>query len=125
MSEQNSVRGRTLLAGKIVSDFGQSSIDCVVRRLSAHGATVTTESPLGIPKRFHLLIPNEGPPRPARLVWQSGNEIGLEFEASETASEGLAASSEPSERRGDSLLRGQMLALRSAMDEIETGVLLL
>ena len=51
MSESTSqVSGRTLLAGKIVSDFGQSSIDCVVRRLSDRGATVTTESPLGIPR---------------------------------------------------------------------------
>lgn len=75
MSEQNfTVRGRTLLAGKIVSDFGQSSIDCVVRRMSEHGATLTAESPRGIPKRFHLLILNEGPPRPAKLVWQSGRD---------------------------------------------------
>ena len=126
MSESiSAVHGRTLLAGKIVSDFGQSSIDCVVRRLSDHGATVTTESPLGIPKRFQLLIPNEGAPRPARLIWQSGNEIGLEFETSETAGEGAARTAEPAERRGDALMRGAMLALRSAMDEIETGVLLL
>jgi diguanylate cyclase (GGDEF)-like protein len=126
MSEQNlSVRGRTLLAGKIVSDFGQSSIDCVVRRISDHGATLTVESPLGIPKHFHLLIPNEGPPRSAKLVWQSGNEVGLEFEASEAAKEPVPSAADAAERRGDTLMRGQMLALRSAMDEIETGVVLL
>ena len=125
MSEQNfTARGRTFLAGKIVSDFGQSSIDCVVRRISDHGATLKAESHLGVPKRFHLLIPDEGPPRPAWLVWQSGNEIGIEFEASEAAKETLPAS-EPSERRADSLMSGQMLALRAAMDEIETGVVLL
>lgn len=125
MSEQNfSVRGRTLLAGKIISDFGQSSVDCMVRRLSDHGATVTVESPLGLPKQFHLLIPNEGAPRAAKLVWQSGNEAGLEFETSE-AKEPAAPAADVTERRGDMLMRGQMLALRSALDEIETGVLLL
>lgn len=125
MSDQNfTVRGRTLLAGKIVSDFGQSSIDCVVRRMSDRGATLQTDSHLSIPKAFHLLISGEGPPRAARLIWQSGNEIGIEFAASETAKEEIAAM-EPAERRTDSLLRGQMLALRSAMDEIETGVVLL
>jgi diguanylate cyclase (GGDEF)-like protein len=124
MSDQFTVRGRTLLAGKIISDFGQSSIDCVVRRMSEHGATLKAESHLGIPKSFHLLIPGEGPPRAARLVWQSGNEIGIEFETAEAAKD-EAAETEPSERRTDSLLRGQMLALRSAMDEIETGVVLL
>src|SRR6201996_8298901 len=122
MSDQNfTVRGRTLLAGKIVSDFGQSSIDCVVRRMSDHGATLEAESHLGIPKSFHLLISGEGPPRAARLVWQSGNELGIDFETAEAAKDETAATTEPSERRADSLMRGQMLALRAAMDEIETG----
>ncbi|MBV9456337.1 MAG: diguanylate cyclase [Bradyrhizobium sp.] len=124
MSDQFTVRGRTLLAGKIVSDFGQSSIDCVIRRMSDHGATLQAESHLGIPTSFHLLIAGEGPPRAAKLIWQSGHEIGVEFEAAQAAKD-EAATGEPSDRRTDTLLRGQMLTLRSAMDEIETGVVLL
>ena len=85
MSEHAS--GRTLLAAKIISNYGQSSIDCVVRRMSDHGATVSVESPVGIPRQFQLLIPHEGPPRACKLVWQSGKELGLEFEASEAAVE--------------------------------------
>jgi diguanylate cyclase (GGDEF)-like protein len=123
MSDQTALESRTLLAGKIISDFGQSSIDCVVRRLSDRGATLKAESHLGIPQRFHLLIPNEGPPRPAKLVWQSGNEIGIEFETSDIQQAPPAA--DPTERKAESLVRGQMLALRSALDEIETGVVLL
>src|ERR1700759_847282 len=100
MSEHHSVvRGRTLLAGKIVSDFGQSSIDCVIRRISDHGATLKAESHLGIPKFFHLLIPGEGPPREARLVWQSGNEIGIEFEQAQAARDEAAPVADSSERR--------------------------
>src|SRR5690349_1859344 len=120
MSDRTALESRTLLAGKIVSDFGQSSIDCVVRRLSERGATLKAESHLGIPQRFHLLIPNEGPARPAKLVWQSGNEIGVEFETSGE----VQKPADPAERKADSLMRGEMLALRSAMDEIDTGVLL-
>src|SRR5579871_689289 len=118
MSDHTALEGRTLLAGKIVSDFGQSSIDCVVRRLSDRGATLKAESHLGIPQRFHLLIANEGSLRPAKLVWQSGNEVGVEFETS--GEEPKAAPPEPAERKPDSLVRGEMLALRSAMDEIDT-----
>src|ERR1700722_4883616 len=33
-------RGRTCLAGKIISNFGQSSIDCIIRRISDDGATI-------------------------------------------------------------------------------------
>src|SRR5579864_8059007 len=104
--------GRTLLAGKVISNFGQSSIDCVVRRISDHGATINVESPLGIPPQFHLLIPDEGAPRPCKLVWQSGKEVGLEFESAEVTGDEPAAAPE---RRGDSILRSQTLALRSAL----------
>jgi PAS domain-containing protein len=125
MAEQKfSLNGRTLLAGKIISNFGQSSIDCVVRRMSDRGATASTESPLGISSHFHLQIPGEGPPRPCKLVWQSGKEFGLEFESTDTKDDAPAAR-EPSERRAGSIASGQMLALRAALDEIETGVVLL
>jgi hypothetical protein len=50
MSDQTALEGRTLLAGKIVSDVGQSSIDCVVRRLSDRGATAVTWSQSDAPK---------------------------------------------------------------------------
>jgi len=123
MSEQKfSLRGRTLLAGKIISNFGQSTIDCVVRRISDHGATIMTESALGISKHFHLLIPGEGAPRPCKLVWQSGKELGLDFESVDAPRDDVP---EQSERRAESIVSGQMLALRSALDEIETGVVLL
>jgi diguanylate cyclase (GGDEF)-like protein len=123
MSDQKS--GRTLLAAKIISNYGQSIIDCVVRRISDHGATVTTESPLGIPRQFQLLIPGEGELRPCKLVWQSGKELGLEFEQAEVTEARSSATPANSERSADSLMRGMMLALRSALDEIQTGVLLL
>jgi diguanylate cyclase (GGDEF)-like protein len=117
--------GRTLLAGKIISNYGQSSIDCVVRRLSERGATLTTDSPLGIPKQFHLLIPGEGPPRPCKLVWQSGEELGLEFEVADAAADEAQRPAMPERRAADSMMRGQMLALRAALDEIKMGVILL
>ncbi len=123
LEKVSEVRGRTLLAGKIVYDFGQSTIDCVVRRISDRGATVTIESSLGIPEHCHLLIAHDGPPRSCKRVWQSGRELGLEFESHETKE--ATHHLEASDRRPDSVASGQMLALRSAMDEVETGVLLL
>jgi DNA-directed RNA polymerase subunit E'/Rpb7 len=71
--------GHTVLPGKVICNYGQSIIDCVVRRITDHGATVEVESPLGIPEHFHLLIPDHGAPRPAN--WSAiGKELGLEFE---------------------------------------------
>ena len=124
MPEMNH-HGRTLLPGKVVCNFGQSVIDCVVRRISDRSATVEVESPFGIPEHFHLLITDQGAPRPCKLVWQSGKELGLEFEHPAAAPNAAAVEADHPERRSHSTLNGQMLALRSALDEIQNGVLLL
>jgi diguanylate cyclase (GGDEF)-like protein len=131
MSEQNlTPGGRTFLAGKIISNFGQSSIDCIIRRLSDDGAIIEVESALGVPVHFHLLIPDKGPPRPCQRKWQSEKQIGVAFETSETRADVPAQSESvpsepPPELRAGGLVRGQMLALRAALDEIELGVVLL
>jgi diguanylate cyclase (GGDEF)-like protein len=118
-------RGRTFLAGKVISDFGQSSIDCVVRRVSDDGAVIEVESLLGIPEHFHLLIPGEGPPQPCKRVWQSEKQIGLSFDAPDAVKENGVQTDLPERRSTDSMMRSQMLALRAALDEIEIGVVLL
>ena len=65
MSEQKPMpRGRTFLAGKVISNYGQSTIDCVVRRISDTGAVIEVETVFGVPEHFHLLIPGEGEPQP-------------------------------------------------------------
>ena len=89
MSEQKPMpRGRTFLAGKVISNYGQSTIDCTVRRISDTGAVIEVESVLGVPEHFHLLIPGEGEPQPCRRSWQSEKQIGLVFETAEAADDG-------------------------------------
>lgn len=118
--------GRTLLAGKVVCNYGQSVTNCIVRRMTERGATIELESPIGIPDHFHLLIPDEGPPLPCKIVWQSEKELGLEFEHVE-ATRARAAPGHGLDQRDDShsSMSGQLLALRSALDEIQIGVVLL
>ena len=126
MSEQKPMpRGRTFLAGKVISNYGQSTIDCIVRRISDTGAVIEVESVLGVPEHFHLLIPGEGEPQPCKRSWQSEKQIGLVFETVEVA-KAEAAQAGPDEARGaDQIVRGQMLALRAALDVMDVGVLLL
>ena len=124
MAEQHfAPRGRTFLAGKVISNFGQSSLDCIVRRISDEGATIDVENVLGVPEKFHLLIRDEGQPRPCKRKWQSGKQIGLVFETVEAIDEGLNI--QPERRSSDQIVRSQMLSLRSALDEIEVGIVLL
>ena len=117
--------GRTLLPGKVVCNYGQSVIDCVVCKISDRGATVVAESPIGIPEHFHLLITGHGAPRPCKLVWQSGKELGLEFEQPDAVKDEADVAPDHPERRSNPTFSGQMLALRAALDEIQNGVLLL
>ena len=126
MSEQKPApRGRTFLAGKVISNYGQSTINCVVRRISDEGAVIEVESVMGVPEHFHLLIPGEGNPHPCKRSWQSDKQIGLVFETEEMAREEAARTSSEEARGGEHVVRGQMLALRSALDVMDVGVLLL
>lgn len=126
MSEQKPVpRGRTFLAGKVISNYGQSTIDCIVRRMSDVGAVIEVESVLGVPEHFHLLIPGEGAPQPCKRAWQSEKQIGLVFETAEAARADALRSSAEEVTGAEQIVRGQLLALRAALDVVDVGVLLL
>ena len=119
------LRGRTYVAGKVISDFGQSSIDCVVRRATDDGAVIEFENIFGVPECFHLLIPGEGPPQECKRAWQSDKQIGVTFVKARLT---IATDTQPAgqERRAtDSTTRLMMLSLRAALDEMEIGVVLL
>ena len=58
-------RGRTLLAGKVIFNYGQSTIDCVVRRITDEGATIELQSGQGVPVCFRLSITGEAESLPA------------------------------------------------------------
>jgi PAS domain-containing protein len=115
-------RGRVLMAGKIIFNFGQSTIDCMVRRITDDGATIEVASGLGIPDRFQLSIASEEALLPCKLVWHSEEQIGVTFEVTNGSP---ANNTEPSTDRIDHVLRSQMLALRSALDLIPLGIVLL
>lgn len=67
---------RVLKAGEIA--FGGSTIDCLARNLSAHGAALDVESQVGIPDRFRLVIGHDA--RACAVKWRKGRRIGVVFE---------------------------------------------
>jgi diguanylate cyclase (GGDEF)-like protein len=120
-------RGRTLLGGKIVFNGGRSAIDCVVRNLSEGGACAQVENPAGIPDQVLLTIAGESEVRPCTVTWQAANRLGLTFHSARALHRADAATeNEPQVlEAGPDLMRGDMLALRAALDEVRFGVLLL
>jgi hypothetical protein len=72
-------RRRTLKGGKIRFRSLGASIDCVIRNLSDTGACLQVESQIGIPDSFELFITDDKSARTCRIVWRSGNRIGVAF----------------------------------------------
>lgn len=81
--KRESLRTRVLKTGSI--SFGGAAISCVVRNISALGALLEVESPLGIPERFILVVPSDQLSRPCRTIWKSERRIGVRFERSRDA----------------------------------------
>lgn len=71
-------RNRVLKAGRI--SFGGSAIDCIVSHVSASGALLDVESPLGIPRRFTLLVPCDSFSRDCRVIWIREKRVGVRFD---------------------------------------------
>lgn len=74
---RNAPRHRVLKAGTI--EFGGGAIDCVVRNLSETGAALEVPSPVGIPERFTLVVPQEHITRACRVMWRKEKRIGVAF----------------------------------------------
>jgi hypothetical protein len=72
-------RQRVLKRGILVTNNGFSTVDCVIRDLSAHGARVAVEAEYKAPPQFSLLVVETGNRLPAERRWQKGKEIGLRF----------------------------------------------
>jgi len=72
-------RERVLRRGRIVLGDGYSTIDCLVRDISPHGARVTVQEGLAVPHNFNFRMLDTGRAYAAVRRWQRGLSIGLEF----------------------------------------------
>lgn len=72
-------RRKALKGGRIVFNNAASSIDCLVRDMSASGARLQVESVLGIPDEFTLVLADGSPPRQCTVRWKQARSIGVAF----------------------------------------------
>ncbi|CAN5160787.1 hypothetical protein BH10PSE9_BH10PSE9_04810 [soil metagenome] len=80
-------RDRVFRRGRIVLGDGFSTIDCVIRDISTHGARITVDNQMSIPRLISFAVVDTGQIFPAMRRWQRGTSIGIEF-----AVEAVAAS---------------------------------
>lgn len=72
-------RTRTFLKGVVLYDNRRVSIECTIRDLSDTGARITFPSPITIPDRIELFIPQKNRTYSADVRRRDDCEIGVSF----------------------------------------------
>jgi len=73
-------RTPTFRVGKVIF-ASRSEVPCVIKDCTQEGARIALEGELALPEQVVLAIAQAGMRRAARVIWQDGREVGLEFEA--------------------------------------------
>lgn len=72
-------RIRSFLRAQVIFNNRMSTIDCIIKNISATGARIALDDALAVPTEFELNIPQKGRSHHARLVWRDKDSIGVEF----------------------------------------------
>ena len=102
MSEMSDKRAfpriRSLLGARIEFNHRNSTMNCVIREISAGGAKLEFCDAKSIPDSFDLVIPSKEQRYLAKVCWRHGNNIGVEFQP-------RAGAPGPQSERDNSLLK--------------------
>jgi hypothetical protein len=80
MSEhRREIRQRTFLKGRIIFNKGASSMDCLVRDMSASGARLSLSETTTLPDSFDLYIPQKEKTYRSTLAWRRADGVGITF----------------------------------------------
>lgn len=80
-------RGRSLLKAKIIFNNRMSTVDCIIKNISAGGARIAVGSTLSLPNEFDLDVPLKGKTYRAQMRWRDAENIGVEFTDGASAAE--------------------------------------
>lgn len=72
-------RVRSFLRAQIIFNNRMTTIDCIVKNISATGARVALDETLAVPTEFDIYIPQHRRSHHARLVWRDRESIGVDF----------------------------------------------
>src|SRR5437588_12288505 len=79
-------RRRMKLDARIHNSGGSTTFPCVMLDMSSTGARIQLNMPTEIPNEFTLLLSQNGEVRRrCRIVWQSGDVVGVRFIACVTS----------------------------------------
>src|SRR3954453_5076738 len=76
---RQSDRLKSLLRARIVFNAGSSTIECLIRNISAHGMRLELAESLAVPGEFDLEVPHKGRTYRTRLIWRGRGMIGVAY----------------------------------------------
>lgn len=79
-------RLRSFLRGQIIYNNRMSTVDCVIKNISAYGAKIALNEGSTIPAEFDVYIPQKGRFHHARMIWRDKDGMGVKFIDAENAS---------------------------------------
>jgi len=79
LDRRHSVRDKVLYGGVAEINHSGSTMDCVVRNISEHGACVEFDQAAKLPGEMNLTIARKGRSFLARLIWRQANKVGIAF----------------------------------------------
>lgn len=83
--KRTSPRQRSFLKGRVIFNGGQTSLDCLIRDISAGGARLELSASVTLPDRFDLYLPHREATCKAHIQWRRGSHLGVAFDTVESA----------------------------------------
>jgi hypothetical protein len=76
LDRRQRARNKVFFGGVAAINEPGSTMDCVVRNISEHGACVEFDSAVKLPDEFSLTIARKGRYL-SRMIWRQANKVGL------------------------------------------------
>jgi hypothetical protein len=84
MNERREVsRQKSFLQGRIFFNNRRTSVDCLIRDFSEHGAKLKFSNTTVTPDLVELFIPAKEESYRAKVIWRNAEEIGVCFDCAE------------------------------------------
>jgi hypothetical protein len=74
-----SIRNKTLYSGVIALNQRYSTMNCMVKNFTAHGAKLSIGNAMTLPEAFDLAIGHKRRSYQARVIWRGIDELGVRF----------------------------------------------
>jgi hypothetical protein len=78
--KRTTTRQRSFLKGRVLFNGGQSSLECLIRDISASGARLELSASVTLPDRFDLYLPHRDETSKVQIQWRRDNQLGVAFE---------------------------------------------